>query len=107
MMASTISAHVSTRPPPMKKAIITIQFLLICASLSGQPAPTPDKTVYIGGGFGKSQDYLKMSEKEKRAYAMGAMNGMLVAPFFDAPEKSTKWLNDYLKGVSNEQVAAI
>ena len=91
----------------MKKAIIAIQFLLICASLSGQPAPTPDKTVYIEKGYGKGQDYLKMSEKEKRAYAMGAMNGMLVAPFFDAPDKSTKWLYDYLKGVSNEQVAAI
>ena len=65
----------------MKKAIIAIQFLLICASLSGQPAPTPDKTVYIAGGFGKGQDYLKMSEKEKRAYAMGAMNGMIVARF--------------------------
>jgi len=91
----------------MKKAIIAIQFLLICASLSSQPAPTPDKTVYIAGGFGKGQDYLKMSEKEKRAYAIGAMNGMIVAPFFDAPEKSTKWLSDYLKGVSDEQVAAI
>jgi len=82
MMASRISAQVSTTPPPMKKAIIAIQFLLICASLSGQPAPTPDKTVYIEKGYGKGQDYLQMSEKEKRAYAMGAMNGMIVAPLF-------------------------
>jgi hypothetical protein len=91
----------------MKIAIIAIQLLLIYASFFAQPAPTPDKSVYIPGGFGKGQDYLKMSEKEKRAYAMGAMNGMLVAPFFDAPEKSTNWLSDYLKGVSSEQVAAI
>ena len=85
----------------MKKAIIAIQLLLICASLSARAV------FHISGGFGTGQDYLRMSASEKRAYAMGAVNGMVVAPFFGAPEKSTKWLYGYFKGGTSDQMAAI
>ena len=64
-------------------------------------------TFYIPGGFGHGDDYLKMTAIQKNAYAMGVLNGMLLAPFFGAPEKCTKWLVDYVKGMSDVQVAAI
>jgi hypothetical protein len=38
---------------------------------------------------------------------MGAVNGMYNAPLFGAPENRTKWFIDYLKDMTNEQVAAI
>jgi hypothetical protein len=44
---------------------------------------------------------------EKWAYAMGAVNGMHNAPMFGAPENRTKWFDDFLAGMTNEQVAAI
>ena len=47
--------------------------------------------VSISRGFFTGRDYFEMSDTEKRAYATGAVNGMLVAPFFGAPEERLAW----------------
>lgn len=91
----------------MKKAITAIQLLLICASLFAQPGPTVPAGTIIKAGFGTGREYLKMTEAQKWAYAMGAVNGMHNAPLFGAPENRTKWFDEYLAGMTNDQVAAI
>src|SRR5688572_14303947 len=56
--------------------------------------------VSIGPGFFNGKDYLDMTDNERRAYATGAINGMLVAPFFGAPERSEEHTSE-LQSQSN------
>lgn len=65
------------------------------------------QTVKIGPGFFTARDYLDMSDTEKRAYVTGQMNGMLVAPFFGAPEENLTWLKTCSSKMSDEQLASI
>lgn len=63
--------------------------------------------VKISPGFFTGKDYLDMSDTEKRAYATGEINGMLVAPFFGAPEENLNWLKTCTGKMSDEQLASI
>ena len=63
--------------------------------------------VAISGGFFAGRDYLEMSDTERRAYATGAINGMLVAPFFGAPQENLNWLKTCTGKMSDEQLAAV
>ena len=65
------------------------------------------QTVKISPGFFAAKDYLDMSDTEKRAYVTGQMNGMLVAPFFGAPEENLSWLKNCSAKMSDEQLASI
>src|SRR5687767_15822386 len=63
--------------------------------------------VSIGPGYFTGKDYLDMGDTERRAYATGAINGMLVAPFFGAPEDNVNWLKSCTVKMSDEEIAAI
>lgn len=76
--------------------------LLILASVYGN-----QQTVSIGPGFFTGREYLDMTENERRAYATGAINGMLVAPFFGAPQDNVNWLRTCTVKLSDDQIAAI
>jgi hypothetical protein len=65
------------------------------------------QTVTISRGFFTGKDYFEMSDTEKRAYVTGAINGMLVAPFFGAPEERLNWLKTCTAKMSDEQTASI
>lgn len=65
------------------------------------------QTVKISPGFFSGKDYLEMSDTEKRAYVTGEINGMLVAPFFGAPEENLSWLKTCSSKMSDEELAAI
>jgi len=65
------------------------------------------QTVKISPGFFSGKDYFDMTDTERRAYATGAINGMLVAPFFGAPEENLSWLKTCTAKMSDEQIAAI
>ena len=65
------------------------------------------QTVKISPGFFSGKDYLEMSDTEKRAYVTGEINGMLVAPFFGAPEENLSWLKSCSSKMSDEELAAI
>ena len=65
------------------------------------------QTVKISPGFFSGKDYLDMSDTEKRAYVTGEINGMLVAPFFGAPEQNLAWLKTCSSKMSDEDLAAI
>lgn len=63
--------------------------------------------VKISGGFFTGKDYLDMTDTERRAYATGAINGMLVAPLFGAPQDNLNWLKNCTGKMSDDQIAAI
>jgi hypothetical protein len=63
--------------------------------------------VKISPGFFTGKDYLDMSDTERRAYATGEINGMLVAPFFGAPEENLNWLKTCTGKMSDEELASI
>ena len=63
------------------------------------------QTVKISPGFFTGADYLDMTDTEKRAYVTGEINGMLVAPFFGAPEANLNWLKTCSGKMSDEQLA--
>lgn len=65
------------------------------------------QTVKISPGFFSGKDYLEMSDTEKRAYVTGQINGMLVAPFFGAPEENLNWIKSCSSKMSDEDLAAI
>jgi len=65
------------------------------------------QTVKISPGFFSGKDYLEMSDTEKRAYVTGEINGMLVAPFFGAPEENLAWLKTCSAKISDEDLAAL
>ena len=65
------------------------------------------QTIKISPGFFTAKDYLDMTDTEKRAYVTGQINGMLVAPFFGAPEENLAWLKTCSGKMSDEQLALI
>lgn len=94
----------------MKTIVIAFSIVLLFTlfvAQSGEKSGPLDAPVIVTSGFGTGNDYMAMSVREKYAYVMGAINGMLMAPVFGAPEKNTKWFTDYIKGMTNKQVVAI
>ena len=85
----------------MKRVIIVLA-LLTCMNVFAS-----QQRVSISRGFFTGRDYFEMSDTEKRAYATGAVNGMLVAPFFGAPEERLGWFKTCTAKLSDEQLSAI
>ena len=86
----------------MKRLLPLSALLLVLAAVHGN-----QQKVSIGPGFFSAKDYLEMTDNERRAYATGAINGMLVAPFFGAPEDNLGWLKSCTVKMSDEDIAGI
>ena len=84
------------------KSVLIVLALLICVD-----GYASQQQVSISRGFFTGKDYFEMSDSEKRAYATGAINGMLVSPFFGAPEERMHWLKTCSAKLSDEQTASI
>ena len=81
--------------------------LALIALIAAINVYTTQQTIKISTGFFTAKDYLDMSDTEKRAYVTGQMNGMLIAPFFGAPEENVAWLKTCSGKMSDEQLASI
>jgi hypothetical protein len=84
------------------KRILAILALIGC--IEGYAS---QQRVTISPGYFTGKDYFEMSDTEQRAYATGAINGMLVAPFFGAPEEKVVWLRTCTAKLSDDQLASI
>src|SRR5215203_2121144 len=84
----------------MKRLLPLITLIAVASVYSSQ------QTVKISPGFFTGKDYLDMSDTEHRAYITGEINGMLVAPFFGAPEENLNWLKTCSVKMSDEELAA-
>ena len=83
------------------------RFLPVIALITFISVYANQQTVSISGGFFNGRDYLDMSDTERRAYVTGAINGMLVAPFFGAPPENLNWLKTCTGKMSDDQLAAV
>src|SRR6266849_1932806 len=90
---------------PMAKRWSLLVFLLLIAS--NQAAS--DERALVHEGFLKAEDYLELEPKGQAIYVMGLVDGMYLAPVFDAPNegKYLASLQTCIKGMTNTQVAAI
>ena len=85
----------------MKRVVLIVTLLIFMNSYASQ------QPVSISRGFFTGKDFFEMSDTEKRAYATGAINGMLVAPLFGAPEERVGWLKSCSANLSDEQLSSI
>ena len=85
----------------MKRLLSLIALLAFVTVYANQ------QRVKISPGFFTGKEYLEMSDTERRAYVTGGINGMLVAPFFGAPEENLNWLKTCTGKMSDEELAAI
>ena len=85
----------------MKRLLSLIALLAFVTVYANQ------QRVKISPGFFTGKEYLEMSDTERRAYVTGDINGMLVAPFFGAPEENLNWLKTCTGKMSDEELAAI
>ena len=83
------------------------RLLVIVALLTSINIYASQQRVSIARGFFTGKDYLDMSDTEKRAYITGAINGMLVAPLFGAPDDRLVWLKTYTIKLSDQDTASI
>jgi hypothetical protein len=83
------------------------RFLPLIALIALASVYPNQQKVKISGGFFTGKEYLDMSDTERRAYATGAVNGMLVSPFFGAPDENLNWLKQCTANMSDEQLAGI
>jgi hypothetical protein len=74
----------------MKRALIVLFIATIALPAWSQEVPPPR----IVGGYVTGKGYMDMDGLEKKAYLMGLLEGMFLAPAFGAPEISEKWLLD-------------
>lgn len=84
------------------KRLLPLALLLISITIYAS-----QRTVSIAPGYFNGRDYLDMSDNERRAYATGAINGMLVAPFLGAPEENVNWIKTCTAKLSDEELAGI
>jgi hypothetical protein len=83
------------------------KLLAIIALFAALNVYASQQAVKISPGFFTGKDYLDMSDTEQRAYVTGEVNGMLVAPFFGAPEENLNWLKTCSGKMSDEQLASV
>lgn len=89
----------------MKRLLpLAVLFAVILALVT---ADAGQQRVSIGPGFFNAKDYLDMTDNERRAYATGAINGMLVAPLFGAPDDNLDWLKSCTAKMSDADIAGI
>ena len=80
----------------MRRALIAALIAVVALPAWSQEAP-PARIV---GGYVTGKGYMDMDGLEKKAYLMGLLEGMFLAPAFGAPEISEKWLLDCTDKVS-------
>jgi hypothetical protein len=53
------------------------------------------------------QTYIEMGEDERKAYAVGVVEGMALAHFFEAPDEKLKWLHKTVAGITPSQLSMV
>ena len=89
------------------KFVSLVLFLFVAISSSATPAMDDGFQVVIKTGFLTANEYLVKSADEQRAYVMGSLDGMFLAPLLRAPKSRLAWLETCTVGMSNEQIRAI
>jgi hypothetical protein len=102
--------------PTAKMMVICVVAVIFLAassfsrSLHQRPAPQDtSQMAIIKPGFLGAESYLKLGSDAQSLYATGILDGMYLAPVFDAPnnDKHLAALQTCTKGMTKSQIAAI
>lgn len=88
----------------MKTIVNGILYILLLASWC---ATAQDGDIVIKSGFITGTQYRAFTEPDRRKYAIGLVDGVLLAPFFNADRKQMEWLERCATGMNDVQVVAI
>jgi len=88
----------------MKTILLPALLLLGIGEASAVP---PGHYVEIKNGFVTGQDYLDMDEAQREAYAIGVVDGLLLAPFLAHAASAGTWPAPCVTGMTSRQVAAM
>jgi hypothetical protein len=66
-----------------------------------------DKFVKIKKGFLTGNSYLQLSKKEQMSYVMGLLDGIFLAPFFNAPKVNLEWIENRTADMTISHLTAI
>jgi hypothetical protein len=83
------------------------RFAFALAIAAGLAPPALAEDVWIQNGFGTGRDFMNMTEIERRAYAMGVVNGVTLPPLFGATQQQLAWFDACTDTMSDRQVARI
>ena len=89
------------------RPILLILILGLATAAIHASAPPPKQGIMIHAGFITGNDYRNLSEERRRAYVMGVVDGMLLAPFFGGDKSQAKWLEACVEGMRDEQLQAV
>ncbi len=84
-----------------------INFIIIAFLLINQPAYSSTNNISYKGGFINGNEYLSLSSDGKVKYAIGFIDGLLIAPLFGAPMERLTWLEQCTAGMNSKQIVAI
>lgn len=88
----------------MKNIFISIALLFLTInSLDSHAADD----IYIHDGFVDGNEFMKFKKYEKEKYAMGVIDGLLLAPLLGSPESNIKWLKKCVVGMNSNQVVVL
>jgi hypothetical protein len=84
--------------------LVILAFALcgISASSSAQ-----DGAVSIKNGFLTGNDFRLSTPSRQEGYAMGLIDGILLAPLFKGEKRTMAWLEGCIEGMTSDQVTAI
>lgn len=92
----------------MKRALFVAAFIATVAVVSTAPSVSRSaESVWVPRGLLTGQQYLDLDDDEQGYYALGLIDGMLVAPLLRAPASEVRWLRECLTGMTGRQLAAI
>jgi hypothetical protein len=85
-----------------------LSLAVFCFLVAGNRVASDERAI-VHQGFLKVEKYMELEPREQAIYAAGLVDGMYLAPVFDAPndDKYLSSLQVCLKEMSNTQVAAI
>ena len=71
------------------------------------PAYGSTDDISYKGGFLSGNKYLSLSADGKERYAIGFIDGLLIAPLLGAPMEGLNWLEQCTAGMNSKQIVAI
>jgi hypothetical protein len=89
----------------MRRSVFAVFALLVFSAFSQQG-------ISVKSGFLTAEEFTHMNDQSQHDYAMGIVDGMLLAPLFGAPRawnegQKIAAFGDCITGMSSRQVAAI
>ena len=90
----------------MRRVLPSI-LLVVVLAIPFTPMLSFAEVVGIHHGFMTGNKFMTLSSDDQSIYAMGLVDGMVLAPMFEAPKAKTKWLETCIEGMTNMQVAAM